>query len=356
MNDKKKRFSEQESVKYWFETIGSARTKKNYLEQLPKFCAFLNKSPDEMIKERREQIVSTDPKTRRFIEHETIRFQNTLIEKGLGSYSARSYIRTIASFFSHNDLPLKFHRGELKPLRPKKHMKQIIDNLQVRQMYALGDVREKSLLLMLYHSALASTDISSLNVEDYDFYGAKGHLYFERYRKKTDQLTRGCFSEEAIYNVLLMLKTRNNPKEGALFTTREGTRLNERMIRITLENLAKKAGIEKFTPKDLRDSFHMELQNCDLPQQVVDSLMGWHQEGARGHYKIATQTIMTAYEKVFPRISINSYRRGKEVEDELRREISNLQVFIKDTLSSMALELKRRYDIDLTEFMRQISA
>jgi site-specific recombinase XerD len=335
MSEERQQIMEQESVKYWIETISAPRTRKNYLEQLPKFVAFVGKSPDEIIKERRKQIASADPKIRRYYEHQTIAFQNKLAEQGLAPYSVRSYIRTIMSFFARNDIPLNFHRKELKAAHPKKNQKHIVSNEDIRAMYSFADVRDRALLLTLYHTGMSETDVCKLNIEDADFCKGEAPLYFEKYREKSEMLTGTCFSEDCLYDIRLMLQERGNPEKGALFITQKNRRFETRFIREALQRLAKKAQIQNFQPKDLRDAYHDALQRANINAQVIDRMMGHSLGGARDSYKISSYTIVEAYQKAFPYLTVNHNRREREDTVALKQQISQLQSVMQTTLQQL---------------------
>ena len=96
------------------------------------------------------------------------------------------------------------------------------------------------------------------------------------HRQKTNSVVATCISYEAIYNIQAMLKSRGNPKTGALFVTKNGERLNQRYLNISMKALAKKSLPEKrankFITKSLRDAHNCALLQANLTQEVKDLL------------------------------------------------------------------------------------
>lgn len=351
------KWENDKAAKYWLEAITSAGTKRNYRREFPIFLEHVNKTPSEIIEERRQDLNSADPQQRRRYEHLVIAFQNRLIEEkqkqGVSLFTIRGYLRTVQSFFSINGYPLKFRRSELKAPKPNKAQKRIVANEEIRALYSFANPTERAITLTLYHTGMSSTDACSLNIEDYDFYNAKAPLYFEKYREKSDMLTGTCFSEDALYDIRLMLQERGNPQKGALFTTRQGSRFNERTVRMALQNLAKKALIQNFTPKDLRDAYHDALQRANINGQVIDRMMGHSLGGARDSYKISPYTVMEAYQQAFPYLTINHARRERESEAALKARVASLEKFIKENISASQEQMKIEIDAVKNELTQE---
>src|SRR5450759_374402 len=137
----------------------------------------------------------------------------------------------------------------------------------MKQIYQHGEIRDRSLLLVLYQSGFSETDVSSLNLEDVpDIRETEGHYQITMHREKTDILQRTCISEEAVHDIREMLKERENngqlipDKTGKipLFISQKGERLSVRFINDAIKTMVEKTSgkkeAEKFKTKRLRDA------------------------------------------------------------------------------------------------------
>jgi site-specific recombinase XerD len=220
-------------AKEWLSKVGE-RTQKNYKERYPKWLAFIGMTPTEQLKKRVKDLQSTNPKERGFFEDKVVEFKNALVEQNYKPATVQCTLTPILSFFSAHRVPLRFKRGELKVehrTEDKVVKEWIPDNQQMKQIYQHGDIRDRSLLLVLYQSGFSETDVSSLNIKDLpelDKY--ERHYYICMYREKTDGLQRTCISEEAVHDIKAMLEEKGKPTKGALFISQKGQRLTTRFI------------------------------------------------------------------------------------------------------------------------------
>src|SRR4030067_1201106 len=151
----------------WLSKVGE-RTQKNYRERYPKWLNFIQMSPTEQFKKRIADLQNTNPKIRGFFEDKTVEFKNLLISQNLRASSVTCTLTPVLSFFSAHRVPLRFKRGELKVetrTEDKVVREWIPDNQQMKQVYQHGDIRDRSLLLVLYQSGFSETDVSALNIE-----------------------------------------------------------------------------------------------------------------------------------------------------------------------------------------------
>src|SRR5665647_3992205 len=82
------------------------------------------------------------------------------------------------------------------------------------QIYQHGEIRDRSLLLVLYQSGFSETDVGSLSLEDLpNIRECEGHYPCLLHREKTDVLQRSCISEEAVHDIKEMLKEREATSE-----------------------------------------------------------------------------------------------------------------------------------------------
>jgi site-specific recombinase XerD len=325
MND----YKEDPFVQTWLNGVGE-RTRQNYGSTFPLWLEFIKLTPTQQIEKRIQDLKSDNPQTRSFFETKTVQYKKTLEEKGFKAKTIHSYLISVRSFFASQRLHLRFRRGELKPETSREEKvirKWLPSNEEVRALYSVADCRDRALLLVLYQSGFSEIDVGMLNVEDLiclrtqkNIYDIQDHLVIFKHREKSDVVQKTCISEEACHDIRSYLLERDNPKEGALFTSHKGKRLTTRFINLAIKKLASKSLTENqtkaFQTKSLRDSYGDSLLRADIKQQLKDNLFGHKPSGARDDYEVSPQTIYEAYTKAFPLLSINGgLQSRKDIED-----------------------------------------
>jgi site-specific recombinase XerD len=360
-------------VTEWLSKVGE-RTQKNYKERYPKWFAFIGMTPTEQFKKRCKDLQSDNPKERGFFEDKLIEFKNSLIAQNRGAESIHGYMTPVQSFFSAHRVPLRFKRGELSvDARPEdKVIKEWIPNTQeMKQIYQHGEIRDRSLLLVLYQSGFSETDVSSLNLEDLpNIRTHEGHYQITLHREKTDILQRTCMSEEAVHDIKEMLLEREHNGQlkpdscgkTPLFISQKGERLTVRFIndaiKIMVEKTYGKEMAEKFKTKSLRDAYNDALLNSKPPltQEVKDTLFGHKREGAREKYAISKATIINAYDSAFQNMSVNhgtQARKDIEVMRDQMRDIKDSSDATVRNLNKMISGLSESVDKLTCEVQQQ---
>ncbi|HEX9862040.1 MAG TPA: hypothetical protein VGB11_02010, partial [Candidatus Bathyarchaeia archaeon] len=107
-----KPYEQDEFFKKWLVGL-SPRTKKNYSNEFHEWFVFIDMTPTEQIKKRMQDLTTQDIAQRLFFENKWRAFKEYLERKGdLKHASVRTRLRTAASFFSRNGLPLNLKRGD----------------------------------------------------------------------------------------------------------------------------------------------------------------------------------------------------------------------------------------------------
>lgn len=146
----------------------SESTKKNYLKDWSKWLEFIGMTPTEQIEKRLKDLTSQDLTERTFFEQKFRAYKEHL-EKNteLKAISVKTKLRTVASFFGRNSLPLNLKRGDWDstlPTEAKHRFKLTLDD--VKAMYAHANLRDKALLLNLAQSGFSEVDVTELKIED----------------------------------------------------------------------------------------------------------------------------------------------------------------------------------------------
>jgi len=348
-----KSWLEDSTVKQWFRNL-SERTKKNYSEQFPKWLAFINESPNEMIANREKHLRSEDRKEKRYYEDKLIAFKCSLEGKDMKIPTVKSYLRTVASFFSQNHVGLVFARKELKvepSAKDRVVSEWIPEREEVRILYRSAEnSRDRAILLVLYQSGFSETDVASMMIPQFPFYDSNGawqlkdeDLTHERLREKTNELQQTCISREAIAEIRLMLQNRGYPKSGYLFVSFRGEPLGVRGINETIKGIVAKAFPSKakeWQTKHLRDAYMNALQQAKIPQKSADRMSGHKPEGAKADYRLTPQTIKMLYEDAWQYLTVNGFAS----QDRKLEELSLKMQEDKEALTNLITEQQKKIE------------
>ena len=322
-------YFKDEYVQKWL--VGLAeKTKRNYLFGFKGWLDFIQTTPTQQIRMRIKQTVSEDMTERTHFENEWRKYKEYLEQKGdLSDSSIKTMLKIVASFFSRNSLPLRLKRGDWSLTTTQRAIRQrwIPTNEEIKRLYAHANLRDRALLLTLYHSGFSEVDVINLKIED-----LKGlyenpeteHYFLEKPREKTGQLQATCLSFECVHDLKALLQERDNPTEGFLFvssTRNMGSKLQVRAVHEAMRNLAEKVFPEKaeeFKTKSLRSAYNSALLRANIQSEIKDILMGHKRRGAREHYSYDGITIKENYALAFQFLSINGIQNKKDIE-ELRK-------------------------------------
>jgi hypothetical protein len=293
----------------------------------------VNKSPDEMLKERIKDLTSTDPEIKFRYETLVLGYQDALKKEGKKGYNLHGYVKAVQSFFARNRVPLVFRKGEIEEGKPSRHQ-WIPSNAQIRMLYTICNLRDKIGLLLAYQCGLNPIDIEELNIETMPLVDENGvlevtvHKYFELYRSKTNQLTQTCLSNGVLHDIDLYLKSRGNPKKGPLLISHKRDRLKGSDLNTSLRDVSKIVLGKQFPFKItlLRKAYQDGLDNSPSISKNYSELMMGHTLGVGMSYSKPTeQEILTCYDQLFPKISINGHVQARDDIKEVRKDVSTMK-------------------------------
>jgi len=326
-------YEQDEYFKKWLVGL-SQRTKENYSREIHDWIVFTDMSLTEQIKKRMHDLTTQDITKRQFFEDKFREYKEYLEKKpSLKPISVKTQLRTVASFFSRNGLPLFLKRGDWESTQQQPVIQRLkLSKDDVKAMYSHGNLRDRALLLVLAQSGFSEIDVSCLRIEElkglYDQPETE-HYFIEKPREKTNEIQATCLSYEAIHDIKAMLQERANPQTDFLFVSQtkgKGEQLEVRSINDAMKSLAEKTfdqeKAKEFKTKYLRSFYNSALLHAGIqPQEVKDLMFGHGRKGARGHYDYDEITIKEAYQRVFEHLSIN----GLQVREDLKKVMDTLK-------------------------------
>jgi len=233
------------------------------------------------------------------------------------------------------------------PQHPKP-LDWIPSQSEIKTLYTHANLRNKALLLTLYHTGLSEADTAELTIESIKTLYTSGetqHIYFQKYREKSTELTATCLSFEAIHDIGEMLAERGNPKEGFIFINPSTNKpLTTHGIQVALKELvAKTFGAEKakeFETRHLRDAYNSALISAGIVGDIKCLMMGHTTRGSEGKYAFSPDDIKKAYDRLFPHVSINGLQARHDVQV-MKAEVANIKTDYAETVVNLTQKLAK---------------
>jgi len=353
-------------VETWLTGL-SERTKKHYLIEIEKWKNFIKMSFAEQIKKRLADLTSQDLTERLFFENKFREYKENLEQTTkLSPLSIKTMLRTVASFFSRNGLPLALKRGDWESTRETSVIQRFkLSREDVKKMYGHANLRDRAMLLVLYQSGFSEVDVSNLKIEDvkglHDLPESE-HYFIEKPREKTNIIQATCLSYEALHDIRAMIEERGKPEKGFLFVSQtkdKGEQIETRRINEAVKHLAEKTfGPEKahlFKTKALRSAYNSALLRADIKSEIKDVMMGHKRLGARGAYAYDETTIREAYSKAFEHLTINGVQTREDIQklndkmETVTTELSKQLADLKAQNETLTRILEKKLGFKLSE-------
>ncbi len=155
-----------ESHTYWESRLSKLAdsTRVSYISHFRQFCEWAGKQPDDLIRERRDELGSDDPRIRHRKEDEVLDFLTYLREvRGLRPKTQRLRLSAIKSFFSNNYMPLDIP-SNLTPSSRILSNRRAITKIELKKVLELTNVKWKALILTLRDTGFRISDVIRLQM------------------------------------------------------------------------------------------------------------------------------------------------------------------------------------------------
>jgi hypothetical protein len=348
-----KPYEKDEFFKKWLVGL-SPRTKENYSNEFHNWHVFIDMMPTEQIKKRMHDLTTENLTERLFFENKFREYKEYLEKRGdLKPLSVKTMLRTVASFFSRNGLPLNLKRGDWESTQQQPVITRWkVTREEVKAMYAHANLRDRTLLLVLAQSGFSQIDVRNLKIQNLSGLYENSeteHYFIEKPREKTGEIQATCLSYEAVSDIKAMLQERGNPAEGYLFvstTKGKGDKLEVRTINEAMKGLAERTfGKDKakdFKTRALRSFYNSALLRADIKSEVKDLMMGHARLSARKHYDYDETTIREAYQRAFEHLSINFVQTHMDTKRIMKalRSVEETNMMFQKQLDKTDKELK----------------
>lgn len=344
-------------VKEWQKQV-EPQTFQKYSYAFEHWLNFIGMTPTEQYNKRVEDLQSREPKTRAFFEEKTKDFVRHMArQQDFSEATLRNYAKVVQSFMASNRVHLKFRRGELQRLfrqlaKKQKPIKKLPTNEELRAIYSHASMFMKPAILLSYQSGFDGKDITSMQIEEVFENGElpkeKRHQFVRYNRQKTGISTYTCFSIEALHDIETVLRKRGYPKSGHLLTSVHGKQLSSKTLNDEFTRLSKEATGKHYTFKSLRKCYKRAMNNSKIEDEEVKKVLMGHDIGVEANYSLwdtNPEPIIEAFDKIFPRTSINGMRQERDdlkvMREELEKRSKQIEL-LKSLLSEELIERARK--------------
>lgn len=250
------------SVQEFLDSLPSKGTKKVYKMGLKKFFEWYEKTPEQVLQERKddltqrpdEDLVTYKNRASNYLKI-IERFHTHLLDEGYKINTAKSLTNGIRQLFRYYQMDIKVRNGSNlnRTVKTQRNFPLTIEHVQ--KMYAVANFRERVILSMATDLGLRVSDFLKIKKQDLPDISLKAPISFDVMTKKEDVIARGFLSQETIELLQKYIKTltKENPY---LFPSSQNKPkpISRTQIGNLLKDLAQKAGLKVSNGKSL--TFH----------------------------------------------------------------------------------------------------
>jgi integrase len=155
-------------VRRWLDNVNAAKnTELSYLQAMMQFTEFTNKTPDELLYEAEQEILSGMLTRQRKLKGYLISFRKSLQDKGLSDLTVQTRIAAVKSFYESYDIPVPKLKGERRRAITKDCNNGVPDKTDLQECLKVCDPLECAVMLTGLSSGLASNEIRALKLKDF---------------------------------------------------------------------------------------------------------------------------------------------------------------------------------------------
>lgn len=230
----------------------SKATFKNYTQGLKKFVEWYGKDENTILKERFEDLQSTDQNKRKRFNREIEKFHRHLKNLGHPQNTAVAYTEGIRQLFRYFDMDIKNLPSEVT--RKTTSIKDYVPTVsQYRDMFNCGNVLDRTIISMALDLGWRIGDFVKIRKDMLPSLEQQAPIAFDLITEKEEVISQSFLSAQTVQLLKTYLNTlrKENPY---LFPNGNGSHYDPEAIGKRLKVLAKKAKIH--IPKGKRLRFH----------------------------------------------------------------------------------------------------
>jgi len=318
----------------------SKATFKNYTQGLKKFTAWYGKDENTILKERFEDLKSTDQNKRKRFNREIEKFHRHLKNLGHPQNTAVAYTEGIRQLFRFFDMDIKNLPSEVtrKTISVKDYVPSVS---QYRDMFNCGNVLDRTIISMALDLGWRIGDFVKIRKDMLPSLEQQAPIAFELITEKEEVVSKSFLSAQTVQLLRTYVKTL--PQNNSYLFPSNGSHYDPEAIGKRLKVLAKKANIH--IPKGKRLRFHCfrkrflsECANLKIDINTAKILVG----------KSVSKDMLTylsevehkkAFEELHRRLQLTEVKavvNAKDAEIEaLRKKIEEQNIMIQGLITAL---------------------
>jgi len=340
-------------------------TWKSYKRGLELFFEWIGKDSDQVLAERKEDILSENFERHKNFDRQVEFFYKWQLEKGYALSSARTNTLGPIQFFRYFGMPI----SPDIPSPPKSTKTYIPKIEEFRGMFNISDLRERVILSLGLDLAWRVGDFIQLKVEDLPDLEQETPIPIQKVTEKENEISATFLSSETVALLKSYLPTLK-AKNPYLFQTNGKGRLDNDTVNLILKGLVKKAKVKipkgkRFTFHSFRKRFMSTGYSLDIETEKVKLMCGKHIDGSIEVY-IGDASFRDAFKEIREEhlsLSNGSIKSAMVQKDEtiarLERRIKALELkneimtdLLREDLVKKATEKAKALGVDLEDMAR----
>lgn len=341
----------------------SEGTRTKYQEYFIKFCHWLNKTADQLVEERKQDLKNDDQREQRKIESHLKGFIAYLESEGMSVATQQVAYAAVRSFFEMHYQPLRMRKGDYP--RGESLGSRVATKDDIKKIYEEAPTRIRALILFLKDTGLRVSDVIRLTYGDL----AQGLEDDEKFiplsiiTKKNKIVAKTFVGPEAItalqeYFTERRTGTRSVPPEEIaashpLFRKRspQVQAISRSGMSSTITFYAQKLGINSaFSAHSFRKFFQTQLEASGINSNWIDHMLGHRLINSRDSYSKPTcEQLKEAYMKSYPNLMV-----FKDSNVEARMNILETQVAERDRIIESLVANGTNKAVEIQKFQNKI--
>jgi integrase len=324
----------------------STNTFNVYRQGLKKFLEWIQKDPDEIIRDAKQRFLSEDREIREFWKMQIEMFRSSLLKEGLTKNSARTQATAVVAFFRHYGLSYELEKDFWQVQVTAKDFIPSIEEL--RRMFNVANIREKIVLSLGLDLGLRIGDFSIIKKAELPDLSLEAPISFDRLTRKENIVAKGFISIETVELLKAYLPTLKAENE-YLFPS-NGDYLKENAFNDALKSLAKKAKLKIPVGKRLRFHFMRKKVYSNYADNkvnifIANSLIGKANPVDKQTY-LGDVNLKTAFETSRARLKLSNGQTAIMQEKDAiieaqRKEIEQLKFQFKLLADAQSEQIKK---------------
>jgi site-specific recombinase XerD/uncharacterized coiled-coil protein SlyX len=352
----------------------SEATREKYKAFLLRFCEWCRKNPDELVKQRKQDLMSKDPIEQRKIESYLKGFIASLEKDGYAISTQQVAYAAVRNFFEMHYQSLRMRRGDYpsgESLGSRAATKE-----DIKKLLNKNSKRMKALMLLLKDTGLRASDVVALNYGDVSegLESDKQFIPLFLITKKNRITAKTFLGPEAVDSIKEYISerkegTRRLPPEkvsfeSPLFRTRtpKVKRISRSGLSSTITYHAQRLGVNsQFSAHSFRKYFQTQLESAGVNPNWIDQMIGHRLINSRDAYSHPSdKQLLVSYRKAYNHIRVFGERNFENRITGLESQISDKDIIIESLVTNgskkekQIMELKNQIEKLRTELDRAI--